>query len=301
MDLTKNLLFIKGNRTEIKKTNIIESYWKMKTHGFIKDMPIEYFPMETIKDRLDGKTLLKMTLKRHEGEEDQPVVSKFEIIIENVKIEDYEKYDGVCADGQHRILAMQLSGLENIEPEYKNIGLPEGMDILAYIAMRNYGQKWNNNDFLGSKIPTHNDELDHILDKIEEGYEPSFLYSIYSLGTSNITHKQIKSIQQGYKKIEDFSKVQLDIETQDKGDEILSLLKDHAFLSKDRLTGRFGTGLKQFFNEVKDIEIIKDTLNAITKEIWEDDFVSKSGKSMEAKSFKQALKDLYNTKIKEAA
>ena len=57
----KNLLFIEGNRTEIDKANVVESYNKIKAYGFIETMPIEYFPMQEVKDKLGDRVLYKPT------------------------------------------------------------------------------------------------------------------------------------------------------------------------------------------------------------------------------------------------
>ena len=125
-----------------------------------------------------------------------------------------------------------------------------------------------------------------------EGYIPAFLFNVYTLGTSNLTAAQIKSIQQGYKKLSDFSKVQISKDTQDKGDRILAALESNSFISNDRFTGRFGAGLKAFFTECKDIEIVVNTINHINKENWNKYFTPIAGQSMEAKSYKEALTKL---------
>ena len=41
----KNLLFIEGNRSEIDKANVVESYNKIKAMGFIPTMPVEFLPI----------------------------------------------------------------------------------------------------------------------------------------------------------------------------------------------------------------------------------------------------------------
>ena len=63
-----NLLFIEGNRTEIDKANVVESYNKIKAYGFIETMPIEYFPMQEVKEKLGDRALYKPTLVRKSGE-----------------------------------------------------------------------------------------------------------------------------------------------------------------------------------------------------------------------------------------
>ena len=66
-------------------------------------------------------------------------------------------------------------------------------------------------------------------------------------------------------------------------------MESNNFISKDRLTGRFGAGLKAFFTECKDIEVVVNTINLINKENWDKYFTPIAGQSMEAKSYKEAL------------
>ena len=48
----KNLLFIEGNRSEIDKANVVESYNKIKAMGFIPTMPVEFLPIEQAQNKL---------------------------------------------------------------------------------------------------------------------------------------------------------------------------------------------------------------------------------------------------------
>lgn len=287
-----NLLFIEGNRTKIDNSNVVESYNKIKAWGFIETMPIEYFPMEEAKDKLGGRKLYKPTIARKKGE-GSATISNFEIKMVEVQEADYDKYDGVCGDGQHRTIALMFDELKDVTATYQPVKLSkENMDILAYISIRNNGRKWSNDDFYASNISTGDTNADYILNKRKEGYIPAFLFNVYTLGTSNLTAAQIKSIQQGYKKLSDFSKVQISKDTQDKGDRILAALESNSFFSNDRFTGRFGAGLKAFFTECKDIEIVVNTINHINKENWNKYFTPIAGQSMEAKSYKEALAKL---------
>lgn len=284
-----NLLFIEGNRTKIDNSNVVESYNKIKAWGFIETMPIEYFPMEEAKNKLGGRKLYRPTITRKKGE-GSATISNFEIKMVEVQVADYDKYDGVCGDGQHRTIALMFDELKDVTATYQPVKLSnENMDIVAYILIRNNGRKWSNDDFYASNISTGDTNADYILNKRKEGYIPAFLFNVYTLGTSNLTAAQIKSIQQGYKKLSDFSKVQISKDTQDKGDRILAALESNSFISNDRFTGRFGAGLKAFFTECKDIEIVVNTINHINKENWNKYFTPIAGQSMEAKSYKEAL------------
>ena len=287
-----NLLFIEGNRTKIDNSNVVESYNKIKAWGFIETMPIEYFPMEEAKNKLGGRKLYRPTITRKKGE-GSATISNFEIKMVEVQEADYDKYDGVCGDGQHRTIALMFDELKDVTATYQPVKLSkENMDILAYISIRNNGRKWSNDDFYASNISTGDTNADYILNKRKEGYIPAFLFNVYTLGTSNLTAAQIKSIQQGYKKLSDFSKVQISKDTQDKGDRILAALESNSFISNDRFTGRFGAGLKAFFTECKDIEIVVNTINHINKENWNKYFTPIAGQSMEGKSYKEALTKL---------
>ena len=195
-----NLLFIEGNRTKIDNSNVVESYNKIKAWGFIETMPIEYFPMEEAKNKLGGRKLYKPTIARKKGE-GSATISNFEIKMVEVQEADYDKYDGVCGDGQHRTIALMFDELKDVTATYQPVKLSkENMDILAYISIRNNGRKWSNDDFYASNISTGDTNADYILNKRKEGYIPAFLFNVYTLGTSNLTAAQIKSIQQGYKK-----------------------------------------------------------------------------------------------------
>lgn len=288
-----NLLFIEGNRTEIDKTNVVESYNKIKAYGFIETMPIEYFPIQEVKEKLGGRALYKPTIIRKKGE-GEPIISNFEIKLVPVSPEDYDNYDGVCEDGQHRTIAMMFGDLKDKEATYKEVKLPrEDMDILTYISMRNNGRKWSNDDFYASSISTGNHHADYILNKKKEKeyskVAPAFLFNIYTLGTANLTAAQIKSLQQGYKKLSDYGKVQINKDTQDRGDKILKALKDNQFLTSDRFTGRFGAGLKAFYTDCGDMNKVIQTISLINKGTWEKYFTPASGQSMEAKSYKESL------------
>lgn len=288
----KKLLFIQGNRAEISKANVYEMFLKIKVHGYIESMPIEYFPMKDIKGKLDGYTLQKPCIKRLSGEGD-PTISNFELKMEPVNPEEYDEYDGICEDGQHRVLALMFDDLKDVTPSYKDVTLPSSMSILEYIAIRNNGKKWTYNDFFESDISTKDSHVDHIVKKRKEGYIHAFLLPIYTLETSSLTPSQVKAMQQGYKKISDFGKVQLNSNTQQMGDQILEELEKNSFLSKDRLSGRLGKGLKLFYQDHHNIDIIKKTINAINKEEWERYFIQKTGNSMEAKAYKDAFDTLY--------
>lgn len=287
----KNLLFIEGNRQKLDKANVEVCYQKIKTLGFIESMPIEYVPMDKAKEKLGDRKLFKVTVRRKSGE-GEAVFSNFEIEMETVNPAEYANYDGVCIDGQHRYLALQLAGLEDTKAEYTEVSIPEAMDILSYIAIRNNGKTWKNEDFYNSGISTGEEKIDYMLELCKE-YKAAFIFALYTFGTVNLTSSQIKAIQLGYKKASDFKNLQLSKETQRIGDKLLEALKNNPFLSKDRFTGRFAGGLKKYYLEVnKDEDKVLEVINKIDKYSWNKHFTPTNGTSMEIKSYMEAFKAL---------
>lgn len=284
----KNLLFIEGNRSEIDKANVVESYNKIKAMGFIPAMPVEFLPTEQAQNKLGGRRLLKPILKREKGE-GIPTISNFKIEMKEVPESEYHLYDGVCVDGQHRTLALMFPGME-AEPTYTQVEIPEKMDVLQYIALRNNGKPWKNDDFYNSRISTNDEHTDHILSKREEKFITAFLMSVYTFGTSSLMPKQMKALQQGYKTMDDYKRVQLSKATETIGDTICQICKDHPFLTKDKLNGRLGAGLKAFYkNHDSDLAKVEQVLNAINKNNWEQYFIAAKGQSMEAKAYEEAF------------
>ena len=266
----KNLLFIEGNRSEIDKANVVESYNKIKAMGFIPTMPVEFLPIEQAQNKLGGRRL-------------------FKIEMETVPESEYHLYDGVCVDGQHRTVALMFPDME-AEPSYIEVEIPEGMDVLQYIALRNNGKPWKNDDFYNSKIPTNDEHTDHILSKREEKFITAFLMNVYTFGTSSLIPKQMKALQQGYKTMDDFKRIQLSKATETIGDAICQICKEHPFLTTDKLNGRLGAGLKAFYkNHDSDLSKVEQVLNAINKTNWEKYFIAAKGHSMEAKAYEEAF------------
>lgn len=294
MNKRLNLLFIEGNRQKIDTDNVKEAYFKIKEYGFIKSMPLEYVPMEEAKEKIGNKFLFKATVIRKRGK-GEPTISNFEIKSEVVNPEDYGNYDGVCVDGQHRILALLFSDLEQQEVTYVKAEIPQKMDILAYVAMRNNGKAWKNNDFTHSGITTDNEEIDHILEQCKNSkVEDAFLYSIYTLDTCTLNAKHVKALQQGYRKTGDFKKLHLSPATTEMGDRVFEAIRNNGTLASDRCTGRLGAALKKFYlNNGKNIEILLNTITLIDNTIWETYFTPEKGHSMEAKAYEEALQSVW--------
>ena len=285
-----NLLFIEGNRQKIDKANIKEAYQKISTHGYISTMPMEYLPMEKAFAKLGGRTLFKATVVRKSGQ-GEATISNFDIKMVAVKEDDYAKYDGVCIDGQHRTLALQFGNLQDIEPTYTAVDIPENMDILSYVALRNNGKTWKNLDFTHSGISTQNTEIDHIIQTCEKNKEDdAFFYAIYTLNTVNLRASQIKGLQLGYKTIKDFRNLQLNPDTSRMGDEVLKAVRENSTLTSDRCNGRLGAALKKFYIENgKDFDTLISVIGLIDNETWENHFTPEKGHSMEITAYVDAL------------
>lgn len=286
------LLFIEGNRQKIDKTNVKEAYLKIKEYGFIKSMALEYVPMDKAIAKIGDKALFKATIVRKNGE---PVISSFDIQTEIVKPEEYADYDGVCVDGQHRTLALLFDDLQNEEVTYAEAEIPQNMDILAYVAMRNNGKPWKNIDFTHSGIVTNNMAIDHILAKCKNSkIEDAFLYSIYTLTTSTLKAKQVKALQQGYKKIEDFKNLQLSPVTTEMGDKVMEAIQANGSLTSDRCNGRFGAALKKFYTDNKqEFPTLLTIISLIDNNIWEAHFTPGKGHSMEITAYTEALQSIW--------
>lgn len=289
-----NLLFIEGNRQKIDKANIKEAYQKISTHGYISTMPMEYLPMEKAIAKLGGRTLFKATVIRKSGH-GEATISNFDIRMVAVKAEDYANYDGVCIDGQHRSLALQFGNLQEIEPTYTDVEIPENMDILSYVALRNNGKTWKNLDFTHSGISTQNTEIDHIIQTCEKNKEDdAFFYAIYTLNTANLRASQIKGLQLGYKTIKDFRNLQLNPDTTRMGDEVLKAVRENSTLTSDRCNGRLGAALKKFYIENdKDFDTLIAVIGLIDNETWENHFTPEKGHSMEITAYVDALKAVW--------
>ena len=289
-----NLLFIEGNRQKIDKANIKEAYQKINAHGYISTMPMEYLPMEDAIAKLGGRTLFKATVIRKSGQ-GEAIISNFDIEMKAVKEDEYTEYDGVCIDGQHRTLALQFGNLQDIEPTYIAVDIPENMDILSYVALRNNGKTWKNLDFTHSGISTQNTEIDHIIQTCEKNKEDdAFFYAIYTLNTANLRASQIKGLQLGYKTIKDFRNLQLNPDTTRMGDDVLKAVRENSTLTSDRCNGRLGAALKKFYIENDmDFDALISVIGLIDNETWEKHFTPEKGHSMEITAYADALKAVW--------
>lgn len=290
----KNLLFIEGNRQNLDKENLKNAYAKIKAHGYISTMPIEYITMAEAKELLKGKKLYTVEIIRKNGE-GQPSISNFEIKTTPVKEEEYANYDGVCIDGQHRTLALLFPDMEEYNPSYSVVEIPDGMDILSYVALRNNGKTWKNSDFLQSGVSTGNAEIDHILDICKNNKEQdSFFLSIFTLDTITLRANQVKKMQLGYKTAEKFRKLQLSPNCIEMGERILQAIRENKVLTSDRCNGRFGAGLKNFYIENgKNFDSVLQVIEVLDNEKLERYMIPEKGRSLEIIGYAEAFKAIW--------
>ena len=291
-EMKKKLLFVEGNRQNIDKSNVVDSYNKIKALGFLPSMPIEYVSIEDAVTHLNGRRLYEVTINRKNGKGDA-IISNFEMVTNYVFEDDYKNFDGVIIDGQHRSVALMFDELKDAEPSYKEVEVPSDMDILSYVALRNNGKSWKNEDFYKSGIQTGNEQLDFMLQQSKE-YTAAFIFAIYTLPTASLSANQIKAIQLGYKKAADFGKLQLDENSQYLGDQVMKAIKENQILTKDKLNGRFGNGLKKFHKKHQNLEAIREVLTFIDKNSWNKHFYKGEGKSLEIKGYEEAFEAIYN-------
>lgn len=286
-----NLLFIEGNRQKIDKKNVADCYNKIKNIGYIQSMQIEYISIEEAMTHLNGRKLYKVEVQRNKGE-GNAIISNFKIVNAYVAPSEYQQFDGVVIDGQHRSIALMFDELKTTEASYQEVEIPKDIDILTYVALRNNSKSWKNEDFYNSDIKTGNTQIDYMLEKCKD-YTPAFIFAIYSLPTVSLNANQIKAIQLGYKKAADFGKLQLDEHSQELGERIMDAIKENPIFTKDKLTGRLGKGLKNFYKS-HDIEAVIEVLKRIDRDNWDKHFYKGTGKSLEIKGYEEAFEAIYN-------
>lgn len=284
-----NLLFVEGNRRRIDRNNVLNCYHLLMGLDYLPDMPIEYLPMEQAVDRLQGRRLFRATLVPVKGK-GEAAPDNFKVRLTPVNPDEYAYYDGVCIDGQSRILALQFAPLAKVKPTYKEVRIPQGMDMLAYAALRNNGKAWSSTDFIHSGLTAGDGETDHILTLCRR-YKAAFIFALYSLGTADLTACQVRAMLLGYKRIGDFPQLRLDQRTHQAGDRLLALLAHHPFLTADRFNGTFARGVKRFYLHTGgNLERVADTLTLIDKDLWNKYFTPVPGQYMSAKDYADALR-----------
>ena len=288
----KKLLFIENNRSKLDKGNVVTNHARLEKKGFFKSMPIRYITIEDAQEKMEGIKLYRPVVEKIKKRTNLSV-ENFQIKMEAIDQSHWAEFDGICLDGQHRIIAMMLPELKNVQPEYCQVTKEEVEDgLLQYVVSCNNVKAWTNKDFQKSGLKANNNEIDQIMTKVDEGYELGFVASIYTLDTINIGYRIIKTLQEGVHDISYFKNLHLNTETQKNGDKLLNAINEIQCLTKEVLSGRFGKGIKIFYNKVHNLETVINAIKKIDKSLWESWKSNGNGKSLEAKFFCDRLVEL---------
>ena len=296
----KNLLFIEGNRLRIDVSHVKVLHQMINSKGYQKFMPIEYVEMSSAKDKIGGRNLYKISVTRKDKSLGNiPTLSDFILEKTIVDVSEYDDYEGVIIDGQHRQIVSMIDPFTSAEFVYQTVQIEAGMDIIQYVSLRNSGKSWKNTDFDSSGLLTGNKFVDHILNKRQHNVGLSLIFPLYTLGLNKLNLKTIMNMQLGIVQGQNLLLTQDHLK---QGDKLLKLFKDHSFLTIYTITSRFTKAIKLFYTEIDmDFVTLENVLNRIDKNIWEKYFLPEKGRSLEIKGYKDALvnvkNDLDNDKI----
>lgn len=218
------LFFIEGNR-KIETTRVNESYNRLKSTGFIKEVgKIEYVTGNC----LAGKKILSASIELKDNK--KPIsLTNWKLRMEEVPYEEGMK---VCADGQGRYVALMfkqlLDGDNTINDEniYSEVTVPTGMNVISFIMLKNVGEPWAYDDFKNTEISSGNPFIDQ-LDNLANEYDlkNQIVYDIATLGTGNITCSLARKL---YGKAKELNpKITLNQESIDRTVALLNIIKDH--------------------------------------------------------------------------
>ena len=284
-------LFEKNRIIAIKRVN--ESYNRLKAKGFIKEVGMIEYVTGTC---LEGKKILSARIvKKDNG---KPLsLNNWKLVMEEVP---YTPEIKVCVDGQGRYVALMLmkmiDSVNTIDDEsiYKEVTVPEGMDVIEFVLSKNCGVPWNNGDVQNTNISSGNGFVD-ILDLLAKQYNINYqsVYDFATINTGNLTCNQVRKMKEGT------GKLLANINLNDKSIEIVStllgIISEHSILTKDRISTRFSKGLKLFCknNDITNYNDVYDVINAITKPLWEQYFTPECGTSAEAKMYAEGFLNVY--------
>jgi hypothetical protein len=287
-----NLYFLEENRT-ISAGRVNESYNRLKAIGFIKEVGM----IEYVKGNcLEGKKILSASIEKKNNE--KPLSSKnWRLVMEEVP---YTPDIKCCVDGQGRLIALMLMKMidsdNTIDDEniYKEVTVPEGMDVIQYVLYKNTGVSWSNNDTQNTNISSGNAFID-TLDSLANGCNINYqsVYDFATMNTGNLKCCQVRKMKE--KTIELPSNIKLNEESIEVTTILLDIINNHPILTKDRITTKFSSGLKLFFknNDITNYNDVYDVINAITKPLWEEHFTPECGTSAEAKMYTDGFLKIY--------
>ena len=286
------LFLIKGNR-EIATARVNESYNRLKSKGFIKEVGmIEYVTGNC----LEGKKILSVRIE--EKVNGKPLsLTNWRLAMEEVPYTEGMK---VCADGQGRYVALMLKKrLDNdntIDDDsiYREVVVPTGMDIIEFIMLKNIGESWVYKDFKNTNISSGNSFLDKLDDMSKEyGLKNQIVYDFATLGTGDISCALARKL---YGKAKELNpNIKLNDESIERTVALLEIIKIHPVLAKDRISTRFSKGLKKFYkdNEITNPNDVYSVIQAITSDVWKELFIPERGTSAEPIKYAEGLTKIY--------
>jgi len=286
------LYFIQGNR-EIATARVNESYTRLKSKGFIKEVGmIEYVTGNC----LEGKKILSVRIE--EKVNGKPLsLTNWRLAMEEVP---YTADMKVCADGQGRYVALMLKKrLDNdntIDDDsiYRQVTVPTEMDVIEFILLKNSGKPWNAKDAFNTAISSGNPYVDRLTAIAKEsGLENQAIYNFGTLFTGDLSNKTVLCMMDKTKALP--KSISLTSDNIDVATNIVGIIADHQMLTKNLVTYKFSKGLKQFCkdNEITKADDVFNVITAITKPLWDQHFTPERGTSAEAKKYAEGFLKIY--------
>lgn len=286
------LYFLQGNRT-IATTRVNESYNRLKSKGFIKEVGIIEYVTGSC---LEGKRILSARIEKKDNS--KPLsLNNWRLVMEDVP---YTTGIKVCADGQGRYVALMLMKMidddNTIDDEsiYKEVTVPIGMDVIEFILLKNSGKPWNTKDAFNTAISSGNSYVDRLTAIAKEsGMENQVIYDFGTLFTGNLSNKTVLCMMERTKELP--KTISLSDNNTEVATIIVSIITDHQMLTKDLITSRFSKGLKLFCkdNDITKPNDVYKTIGAITKPLWEQYFTTERGTSAEPKKYAEGFLKVY--------
>lgn len=205
---------------------------------------------------------------------DKPVsIDNWDLKLEEVTDPTEKEMAEVVVDGQHETIACLIRELENDGFEFKaeyteTVQIPNEMSITEFINLLNSGRAWTNKDYKG-KLKTGNQYIDYMEDKIIEGqYVSDFIYSLYTIGTANVSESLVKALK-CYREDKIPKKLELNEVTQSNGDNLLAAFANSKLSKEAYNKGKLGKGLKKYAKDYKkNIAELIEVINKMDKDVW---------------------------------
>jgi hypothetical protein len=263
----EKIYFLNGNRN-LQESNVKTCYGMIMTNDFQPSIG----KLKAVKvSQLKGVKLYSVSVKPKKNSEGLSI-KNFQFSLDEVnEVEDMDA--NVIVDGQHRYIAMLIMEmLEQKTFEEKDVmdtvEIPSGMPVNKFISLINSGKPWTNTDMQKAELPTNNSYIDYMETKMKElVLKADVVYSLYTLGQSNLTPAIVKDLKRGINKLP--KRLELNTETQDMGDKILAAFKESKLSDAVYNNGKFAKGFKMFYKQGKpELEKIEAMIKRIDKDLW---------------------------------